>query len=114
MNKTPLALILAALTIAATSSAGHGGGLNAQGCHNQTGGSYHCHSSATNKNGRSGRQKRIFRDSNPCPSTGKTRGPCPGYHVDHRTALSCGGSDTPSNMQWLSASANLRKGGCRR
>lgn len=92
----------------------HGGGLNAQGCHNNTKtGTYHCHSSATNVNGRSGREKRIFRDSNPCPSTGKTRGSCPGYHVDHRVPLSCGGADKAYNMQWLTARQNLSKGGCR-
>lgn len=36
----------------------------------------------------------------PCPSTGKRRGPCPGYVVDHITAIACGGLDHPSNMQW--------------
>jgi hypothetical protein len=37
---------------------------------------------------------------NPCPSTGKTSGRCPGYVVDHKVALECGGIDAPSNMQW--------------
>ena len=41
-----------------------------------------------------------FKRSNPCPSTGKPRGACPGWVVDHRTALACGGSDAPANMQW--------------
>ena len=41
-----------------------------------------------------------FKRSSPCPSTGKPRGACPGWVVDHRTALACGGSDAPANMQW--------------
>lgn len=57
--------------------------------------------------------RRAFHKSNPCPSTGKTSGACPGYHVDHIVPISCGGSDSTSNMQWLTASANLSKGGCR-
>lgn len=57
--------------------------------------------------------RRAFHRNNPCPSTGKTSGSCPGYHVDHIIPLSCGGSDTVGNMQWLTAEANLRKGGCR-
>ena len=34
------------------------------------------------------------------PSTGKTRGACPGYVVDHIEPLCAGGRDHPSNMQW--------------
>src|SRR6516225_2415325 len=36
----------------------------------------------------------------PCPSTGLTSGPCPGYVEDHIVPLACGGPDAPSNMQW--------------
>ena len=36
---------LAALPVLSGPALSHGGGLNAQGCHNQTGGSYHCHRS---------------------------------------------------------------------
>jgi hypothetical protein len=46
--------------------------------------------------------KRQFERQNPCPSTGKTTGRCPGYVVDHRRALAEGGADEPSNMQWQS------------
>ena len=46
--------------------------------------------------------KNSFKKSNPCPSTGKSRGACPGYDIDHRTPLAKGGTDDPSNMQWLS------------
>ena len=34
------------------------------------------------------------------PSTGRSRGRCPGYVVDHVRPLECGGADAPSNMQW--------------
>ncbi len=37
---------------------------------------------------------------NPCPSTGSSGGPCPGYVVDHIKPLKEGGADLPSNMQW--------------
>jgi len=41
-----------------------------------------------------------FERANPCPSTGLSRGPCPGYVVDHIIALKRGGPDDPTNMQW--------------
>jgi hypothetical protein len=43
---------------------------------------------------------RAFQRSNPCPSTGKRYGACPGYTRDHVIALCAGGSDTVSNLQW--------------
>jgi len=46
-------------------------------------------------------QVRAFRAENPCPATGRTRGACPGYHVDHITPLCAGGADRPENMQWI-------------
>jgi hypothetical protein len=45
-------------------------------------------------------QRAEFQRHNPCPATGKTKGPCPGYEVDHIRALMNGGADKPSNMQW--------------
>jgi hypothetical protein len=41
-----------------------------------------------------------FQRANPCPSTGKRSGACPGYVVDHVKPLACGGGDVPSNMEW--------------
>jgi uncharacterized membrane protein len=41
-----------------------------------------------------------FKSQQPCPVTGNSSGPCPGYIIDHKTALACGGEDAPSNMQW--------------
>jgi hypothetical protein len=49
---------------------------------------------------RSAKAKDEFKRANPCPSTGKRSGACPGYVIDHRQALKHGGADTPSNMQW--------------
>ncbi len=45
-------------------------------------------------------QRALFVKKHPCPATGKSRGACPGYVVDHTTPLCAGGRDHPSNMQW--------------
>ena len=50
-----------------------------------------------------------FKRENPCPANGNKRGNCPGYEVDHLRPLKCGGSDVPSNMQWLTVSAHKEK-----
>jgi 5-methylcytosine-specific restriction endonuclease McrA len=42
-----------------------------------------------------------FQRMHACPSTGRHRGACPGYQVDHVMPLKCGGADRPDNMQWL-------------
>lgn len=49
---------------------------------------------------RDGAQVRAFRKLHPCPSTGMTRGACPGHVVDHVWPLCGGGEDSPRNMQW--------------
>src|SRR5215213_11439075 len=41
-----------------------------------------------------------FRAANACPSTGLTRGPCKGYVVDRIIPPTCGGAESPENMQW--------------
>jgi hypothetical protein len=41
-----------------------------------------------------------FVKANPCPATGKPRGACPGWVVDHIHPLCAGGADHASNMQW--------------
>ena len=43
---------------------------------------------------------REFQRQHPCPSTGNTRGACPGYVRDHIWPLACGGPDSVANLQW--------------
>lgn len=59
--------------------------------------------------GRSRQAKDEFKKYNPCPSTGKSRGACPGYVIDHVTPLKRGGADRPSNMQWQTIQAAKEK-----
>lgn len=61
------------------------------------------------KQQRSREVTREFQQKNPCPSTGKRSGPCPGYQKDHRHALGCGGSDSTGNLQWLTVEEHARK-----
>lgn len=50
-----------------------------------------------------------FRRHSPCPATGSSRGPCPGWQVDHVIPLKCDGPDAPQNMQWLSVADHKAK-----
>ena len=50
-----------------------------------------------------------FQRANPCPSTDKRRGPCPGYVIDHIEPLCAGGPDTPANLQWQTLADSKRK-----
>src|SRR5579875_42319 len=75
-------------------------------------GSPRCTSCARDANGRihrSSSARYAFRSVNPCPSTGETRGACPGYVIDHILPLACGGADDPSNMQWQTRRAAREK-----
>jgi hypothetical protein len=80
-----------------------------------------CTSCARNENGRIARSntaKSEFQREQPCPSTGKTSGACPGYVKDHVKPLACGGKDSPTNMQWQTTAAGKAKdkterAGCR-
>lgn len=58
---------------------------------------------------RDARQRAAFMRENPCPLTGKARGACPGYEVDHVRPLCAGGGDHPRNMQWLTVQAHREK-----
>lgn len=49
---------------------------------------------------RSAKARAEFKRLNPCPATGKPRGSCPGWVIDHVHPLCAGGVDAPSNMQW--------------
>jgi len=46
---------------------------------------------------------------NACPSTGEHRLPCPGFQIDHREALVCGGRDELGNLQWLTLAEHKTK-----
>lgn len=50
-----------------------------------------------------------FRKAHPCPSTGRLTSACPGWEVDHRIALMCGGPDTVENLQWLAVEDHRKK-----
>lgn len=50
-----------------------------------------------------------FRKLHPCPVTGKKTGACPGWQIDHREALVCGGRDELANLQWLPVAEHKEK-----
>ncbi|MBI1175669.1 MAG: HNH endonuclease [Sideroxydans sp.] len=58
---------------------------------------------------RSSAARHAFERSHPCPSTGKNRGSCPGYVIDHIVPLCAGGADDPANMQWQEMKASKLK-----
>lgn len=53
--------------------------------------------------------RQSFKNTYPCPATGKSKGPCPGYVIDHIQPLKRGGADQPSNMQWQTTEAAKQK-----
>lgn len=60
-----------------------------------------------------------FKYQQPCPSTGGSKGACPGWTIDHVIALECGGADRPENMQWQTkedakAKDKWEREGCRK
>ena len=50
-----------------------------------------------------------FQRQNPCPSTGKTSGACPGWQRDHRIPLRFYGPDAIWNIQWLTLDQHREK-----
>ena len=44
-----------------------------------------------------------FRKLHPCPSTGLTKGACPGWAMNHDRSLACGGCDAVWNLSWMPA-----------
>ena len=44
-----------------------------------------------------------FMHRNPCPSTGKAQGSCPGWVISYETPLCSGGAEDADNMQWETA-----------
>jgi hypothetical protein len=68
-----------------------------------------CARDASGRIKRSSKATSAFQHSNPCPSTGKRSGACPGYVIDHVTPLKRGGADHPANMQWQDEAAARAK-----
>ena len=68
-----------------------------------------CARSSSGRIQRSSAARSSFQRKNPCPSTGRTSGGCPGYVVNHRQPLKRGGQDNPSNMQWQTKAAAAAK-----
>lgn len=50
-----------------------------------------------------------FKRETVCPATGRSRGPCPGWEVDHITPLCAQGPDTKDNLQWLTVEDHREK-----
>ena len=53
--------------------------------------------------------KKAIKKIQPCPSTSKPFGACPGYIIDHIIPLKRGGMDAPSNMQWQTVEESKEK-----
>lgn len=51
-----------------------------------------------------------FRQLNPCPANGRSRGACPGYVVDYVVPLCGEGEDAAANLQWLTVRAARSNG----
>lgn len=58
---------------------------------------------------RNSSQRAAFIRHHPCPATGRTRGACPGYVVDHIEPLCADGPDNPGNMQWQTVKEGKEK-----
>ena len=59
-------------------------------------------------------QRSAFVKHHPCPSTGKARGACPGYVVDHIKPLCAGDASTSCNLPPSEQEAIMRiVGACR-
>lgn len=58
---------------------------------------------------RSAAERAAFQRQNACPATGRHRGPCPGWEIDHVRPLCAGGPDRRENMQWLGVAAHREK-----
>jgi len=64
---------------------------------------------AKGKQARSAAARHAFVKSHPCPATGHTKLPCPGYVIDHIVPLCGGGMDHKMNMQWQTVEDAKRK-----
>jgi hypothetical protein len=95
MKRALILVLVCALPLAA---AARGGGHGGHGGHS----AHHAHP-------RSRAVTREFQRLNPCPSTGRTTGACPGWVKDHKDPLCNGGADAVWNMQWQTEADAARK-----
>ncbi len=58
---------------------------------------------------RNSAQRAAFIRDHPCAATGRNRGACPGYVVDHIEPLCADGPDDPDNMQWQTVKEGKEK-----
>jgi hypothetical protein len=68
-----------------------------------------CERNSHGRIARSAHAKQAFRNTHPCPLTGRRSGACPGYQIDHVTPLYKGGADAAGNMQWLTTAQHKAK-----
>jgi hypothetical protein len=102
--------ITLALPVYARSSSGHS--AHSSSAHTSHAGSKAVPGVSRDTHGRikrSAHAKDEFKHQQPCPSTGKSSGACPGYVIDHVDPLKRGGADAPSNMQWQTKEAAKEK-----
>lgn len=56
---------------------------------------------ADGSNYRSSSVLAAYRRLHPCPVTGRSTGPCPGWAINHVIPLEKGGCDAVINLQWI-------------
>lgn len=115
-GKVAVLVLLFSLIPAAPAAGGSHTSGRSHSSYRRTAGTHHSRRATSGiKRDRHGRIKRsaaakhAFERQQPCPSTGRTSGRCPGYVVDHVRPLECGGVDNPSNMQWQTVAAGKAK-----
>jgi hypothetical protein len=108
MRTALIAVITAFLSLSmaqakATSSGSHTSHTRASKARSSGHNRNYCTACARDSRGRIKRDPeaaRAFKQSHPCPATGRSTGACPGYVIDHVKPLKRGGADKPENMQW--------------
>lgn len=58
---------------------------------------------------RSTKVRNDFAKLQACPGTASNKLPCPGYIIDDKVAIDCGGKDEVANKQWLTIAAAKAK-----
>jgi hypothetical protein len=58
---------------------------------------------------RSTKVRNDFAKLQACPGTASNKLPCPGFIIDDKVAIDCGGKDEVANKQWLTVAAAKAK-----